>query len=242
VSASGSSVVQSACPSFRAARGTSLRRTLGSIVGVSDTDEGLRAIIVVARGTDVRLSKVAARETEVVGTQRAVAVLDRAEVGGDVGVVSDTATRLAPEVAAEAARARVELLENDGLSLDFADLLCDDALSHLLEDEKALLDDFDALGVADSLRLLNDGDRLLTELAVVEVAGAVEVVEVAHVLESTVIVEGVASATDNQVSGGSEGCGSDTGRESRKSDDESGSDLSEHDDLKVVERNIRSLL
>jgi len=106
-----------------------------------------------------------------------------------------------------------------------------------------LLDDFDALGVADSLRLLNDGDRLFAELAIVEVARAVEAVEAAHVLESTVVVEGVGSTTDNQVSGGSEGCGSDTGRESGKSDDESGSELSEHDDdLKVVERDIRSLL
>jgi len=101
-----------------------------------------------------------------------------------------------------------------------------------------LLDDFDALGVANSLRLLNDGDRLFAELAVVEVAGAVETVEVAHVVESTIVVEGVGSTTDNQIGGGSERCGSDTGRKSGKSDHESGSELSEHDDLKVVERDI----
>lgn len=109
------------------------------------------------------------------------------------------------------------------------------------------MDDFDALGVADNLLLLNNSDRLFAELAVVEVAGAVEVVEVAHVAESTVVVEGVESttATDNQVGGGWEGRGSDTGRESGKSDDESGSEFSEHDDdLNVVERDnkIRSLL
>jgi len=138
----------------------------------------------------------------------------------------------------------VELLEDDGLSLDFADLLSDDALSHLLEDEEALLDDFDALGLADSLLLLNNGDRLFAELAVVEVAGAVEAVEVAHILGSTVVVEGVDSTTDAQVSGRSEWCSSNACRESGKSDDKSGSELSEHDDdLNVVEKDkIRSLL
>jgi len=97
--------------------------SLGGIVGVSDTNEGFLTIVVVAGGADVRLSEVAAREAEAVGAQRAVAVLDRAVVRGDVGVVSNTATGVAPEVPAEAVHARVELLKDDGLGLDFADLL-----------------------------------------------------------------------------------------------------------------------
>jgi len=107
------------------------------------------------------------------------------------------------------------------------------------------LNDFDALGVADNLLLLNNSDRLFAKVAVVEVARAIKVVKVAHVAGSTVVVEGVESttATDNQVSGGWEGRGGDTGRESGKSDNKSRSERSEHgDDLNVVERDkIRSL-
>jgi len=65
-------------------------------------------------------------------------------------------------------------------------------------------------------------------MAVVEVGVAVEVVEAAQRGESTVVVEGV-SSTDNEI-GSRDGGGRDAGRESRKSDNESGSEFSEHDD------------
>jgi len=162
-------------------------------------------------------------------------------VGGNVRVVSDAATRVTSEVAAESVQAGVELLEHDGLSLDLADLLCNDALSHLLKDEEALLDDFNTLGVANYLLFFFNSDRAFAEFAVVEVAGAVEVVEAIHRAESTIVVKGSGS-TNNQFRG-REGSGSDAGRESGKSDNESGSEFSEHDDdLNVVERNKNSSL
>jgi len=77
----------------------------GGLVGACYTVEGPLAIVVVAGGADVRLSEVAAGEAEVVGAQRSITALDRAEVRSDVGVVSDTATRIAPQVTAEAVQA-----------------------------------------------------------------------------------------------------------------------------------------
>lgn len=112
-------------------------------------------------------------------------------MGGNVGVISDVAAREAPEVAAESVQARVELLEDDGLGLDFTDLLGDDALGHLLEDEETLLNDLDALGVADDFLLLHDLDGAFAEVAVVVVVGAVEVVETTEGADSTVVIEGV---------------------------------------------------
>jgi len=79
--------------------------SLGGIVGVCDTVEGFLAVVVVAGGANVRPSKVAASEAKVAGAQRAVAVVERVVVRGNVGIVSDTATRVAPEVPAEAVQA-----------------------------------------------------------------------------------------------------------------------------------------
>jgi len=104
------------------------------------------------------VAEIGAREAPVVVAQRTVAVVEVAAVRGEAGIVTDTTTREVPEVAAEAVQAGVELLEDDGLGLDLANLLGDDALGHLLEDEETLLDDDNALGVADDLLLLNNSD------------------------------------------------------------------------------------
>jgi len=64
-------------------------------------------------------------------------------------------------------------------------------------------------------------------VAVVEVVGAVEVVEVVEGGDTTVVIEGVRSTADNEF-GSRDGGGRD--RESRKSDDESAGEFSEHDD------------
>lgn len=45
---------------------------------------------------------------------------------GDVVVVANLVPRVAPQVVAEAAEAAVELLEHNGLGLNFTDLLSDD--------------------------------------------------------------------------------------------------------------------
>ena len=60
-----------------------------------------------------------------------------------------------------------------------------------------MLDDLDALGVADNFLLLHNSDRALAEFTVIKVGGAVEVVKVAQVVESTIVVEGVEWATGN---------------------------------------------
>jgi len=130
----------------------------GSLVGVSDSAKGAAVVPVGSARDDVGVAEIGAREAPVVVAQRTVAVVEVAEVRGEAGIVTDTTTREVPEVAAEAVQAGVELLEDDGLGLDLANLLGDDALGHLLEDEETLLDDDNALGVADDLLLLNNSD------------------------------------------------------------------------------------
>jgi hypothetical protein len=47
-------------------------------------------------------------------------------VTGDVVVIANLVSRVAPQIVAEATEATVELLEHNGLGLNFADLLSDD--------------------------------------------------------------------------------------------------------------------
>lgn len=65
-------------------------------------------------------------EAEVLAAEGAVRVDDVREVVGDATVESDLMTRVASQVMAEATKAAVELLKDNGLSLDFTDLLGDD--------------------------------------------------------------------------------------------------------------------
>lgn len=132
----------------------------------------------------------------------------------NVGVVANLVARVAAEVTTEVSQAGVELLEDDGLRLNLADLLGDDPgskiscelawcsnvgevclpLSHLLEDDETLLDDLDLLSAADNLLLLND--NLLERGEVVKVVRAVEVIEVVQGGDSTPVVEGVGGTGD----------------------------------------------
>jgi len=186
------------------------------------------------------VSEVATRESEVAVAERAVAVVEVAEVRGDVRVVSDIAAREAPEVAAEAVHARVELLEDNGLRLNVADLLGDDALGHLLENKEALLDDCDALAVANEfLLLLHDGDRGRAEVTVVEVIGAVEVIEVAHGGESTIVVKRARATGEKASRFNGESGGRNTGGEDGKSEDNGGCEFGEHDDeVWIIKRSL----
>jgi len=155
--------------------------------GVSAVDGAARAASpVVARGDDVGVAEIAAGETEVAGAERAVTLVEVAEVRGDVRVVSDTATGEAPEVAAEAVQARVELFEDDGLGLNLADLLGDDPLGHLLEDKQALLNDLNRLAVADNfLFLYDDSLRDFSR----EVVRTVEVIKSRERFNAHIVVE-----------------------------------------------------
>jgi hypothetical protein len=81
---------------------------------------------VATRGDDVGVSKVLAREAQVVGAQGAIAVVEVAEMRGNTRVISDITARGTPKVATKAVQAGVELLEYDGLGFNFANLLGDD--------------------------------------------------------------------------------------------------------------------
>ncbi len=98
------------------------------------------------------------------------------------------------QVVTEESKTGVELLEDDSLSLNLADLLEDDPLGHLLDDEQALLDDLYGLGVANNLCA---GLDLLAEVdGAVEVIGTVEVVEVVEGGQATPAVEGDTTTGD----------------------------------------------
>jgi len=78
------------------------------------------------------LAVVLAIEPEVVVAEGAIRIDNVVIVARDALVVADTAAGMAADIVAERAYARAELLEDDGLSLDFADLFGDDPLGHLL--------------------------------------------------------------------------------------------------------------
>jgi len=170
------------------------------------------------------LAQIRTTESEVISRERSISRADATEVAGNATVEANRVARHAVQVVAEKSDAGVELLEDDGLSLDLADLLEDDPLCHLLQDEQALLDDFDGLGVADNL---GTGVDLLAEVdGAVEVIGAVEVVEVVERRQATPAVEGDATAGEEIPGKGLGDCASNQSR----GDKESGSEFGEHDD------------
>lgn len=65
-------------------------------------------------------------------------------------------------------------------------------LGHFLDDEKALLDDFDRLAVANELLL--GGNNGLAAAGTIKVVDAEEVIEAAHGREPTPVVEGLIGA------------------------------------------------
>ncbi len=97
------------------------------------------------------LSQISTAESEVVRREGSVSRANVAEVAGNATVEASRVARHAVQVVAEESKTGVELLEDDGLSLNLADLLEDDSLGHRLEDEQTLLDDLDGLSVANNL-------------------------------------------------------------------------------------------
>jgi len=161
---------------------------------VSILDAGARAVVVpvVTVDDDSLPSDVMTSEAEVVVVERAVTADDLVEVASDPAVEAHLVVSVAPQIAAEAVQARVPLLEDDGLSLNLADLLSNDPLGHLLEDNQTLLDDLDSLRAADELLLLLH-DYLL-EARTIEVIGSVEVIEVVQGVEASPVVEGTVAS------------------------------------------------
>jgi len=129
----------------------------------------------VSADSDEVASDALAVEAEVVGTEVTILAEEFSEFASDTAVVSSRVTRVAAEIVVECTQTVVELLEDDGLKFDFANLLSDHPLCHLLKDNKPLLDDLDLLSAADDLVLVdNDG---LGVPRTVPVVGAVEVIE-----------------------------------------------------------------
>jgi len=108
-------------------------------------DGGGRCLVVpvASTGNDSVEAEAGPGEPKIVVANRTVGAHNITEVARNTAVVASTVTRAARDIMAEGAHARVELLKDDGLSFDLADLLGDDPLGHLLKDEEALLNDLD---------------------------------------------------------------------------------------------------
>lgn len=153
-----------------------------------DTSWRCLVVPIAATNNDGGATDVVAIEAEVLKLEGSVGIEEGTIVTSNVAVISDLMTRHAPQIVAEATQARVPLLEDNRLSLDFTDLFGDDPLRHLLENNELLLDDFDSLRMADDLMLLLDDH--LTRVGAVEVVATVEIVEVIQRRESSPVTEG----------------------------------------------------
>lgn len=153
--------------------------------GLLDGDLGGARLPVEAGGADELRADVGAVEAEVLDDDGVVLVNELVDEGRDMRVVADRAARDVGQVGAEGLKAGHELVPDNGLDLDLADLGEDDTLGELGEDGELLLDD------VDGLRLARDGlgeDSLRVE-ATTEIALAVERVEVGHAVKATPIVQ-----------------------------------------------------
>jgi len=142
---------------------------------------------------------------------------------GDRRVKSNMVAGGAAEIVAEKSEAGVELLEDDSLGLDLANLLGDDPLGHLREDEEALLDDFNGFTVADEF-LICLNNSLGLDFAN-EVLASVEIIKAGERRESTPVIEGDVTTGSEPVD--TMRSGDDTCDQSR-SDDGGLEELSEH--------------
>jgi len=159
-------------------------------------------------------------EAEVVVAEVAV-VEDLAPAVDDLVVITDFASRVATEVAAEATETAVELLESNDLGLDFTDGLSDDFLGHLADDDETLLDNVDGNVAADKLVPLHDD---LLNMAAREIVPSVKVIEAVEGSVTTPVVEG-GPLSEANITTASGSCAN-SGSESKESD----SEFSEHDE------------
>jgi len=177
---------------------SSLPCILRGLEGVVDGFRRPAVVPVGALNHDAVGADITTVEAEVVVGELSIVAEDPVVVSDDLIVVADVPAGLATDIVVEGPDAGPPLLENNGLGLDLADLLGDDLLGHLLEDNEALLDDLDALGVAHYVML---GLDVLLIVGGVEVVLAVEVVESVEGLVSTPRAERMLPTT-NQVHGG----------------------------------------
>lgn len=167
---------------------TAGRRRAGGIPVASANNNGLRAA-------------ASTLEAKVASGERAVRVADAAEVAGNALVEANRVAGRAIQVVAEVTEAGVELLKDDSLSLNLANLLGDNPLSHLLKNEETLLDNFNGLRLTDNFLLLLDDDLGEVDRSV-KVIGAVEVVKVSKGRDTTPVVERCKGTSHEIVGGG----------------------------------------
>jgi len=198
----------------------------GSTVSSTNRNERITVIPVVAINDNGVVAEITTRETKVMGRERTIGIEEIVVLGEDVLVETDLFAGETTEVLTETTETSMPLFEDDGLCFDFTDGFGDNPLGHLLDDEKALLDDLDLLAVANDLLL--GGDNGLAAAGSVEVVDTEEVIKVAHGRDTTPVIEGLRSARnqiitapDSQRSRGD----ASHGGESR---DEDESDLGEH--------------
>jgi len=99
----------------------SVRRVSG-VVGIVDGRRGRLVVPVRSANNNGGASDVMAAETEVLAAEGAVRADEAGEMARNVAVVANLVSRGASQVVTEATKAAVELLKDDCLSLDFADL------------------------------------------------------------------------------------------------------------------------
>jgi len=168
--------------------------------------DGVRGTVivpVVSLGNDVVGTNITAVEAPVVGVERTVVVEEFVVVRDNIPVITNMSLGATAKIVVEGPDARPPLLEDNGLGLDLTDLLRDDLLGKLLEDNKPLLNDFDLLGMANDVLLV---DNMLLVVGRVKVLTAVEVVEALQGFVPSPAFEGERVATGAQVDwGGNDG-------------------------------------
>lgn len=156
-----------------------LHGLLGNVGGVAVPASGALA------EADLLLANVPAFEAHVGALAVPIALVDVAVAAGDITVVACAAARLMAEVLSKVLVTTEELFVDDDLGLKVANLFDEDALGVLQDNSEFLLDDANVDRVADN-SLLNDD--LLVETAD-EIAMSVEIVKVARLLSSAIVIE-----------------------------------------------------
>ena len=131
-------------------------------------------------------SNINTAEAEVVVRQTSILTEEVPEVASNCLIESNTVTTDAAQIASEASKAAMPLLEDNDLSLDIANVLGDDSFREFLKNDKSLLDDVDMVGAAYKLPL---PDENLIETASVKVVSSIEAIEVVQGGEASPVVE-----------------------------------------------------
>jgi len=121
------------------------RRLLESSI---DRSGGCLGVPVVSTDDNGVRADGSAIETEVVRGEITIRVNQIANMAGNITVEADVTARDVTDIIAEAGEDRLDLIDDNCLSLDITDLLGDDSLCEFLKDGEPLLDDLDGEGVA----------------------------------------------------------------------------------------------